>query len=422
MAHSLTMSDALAEGLVLPERQERVRDGLDWSVVSFSAVVSASVLFAYQLISLTVVVSIIAFGLLLVTQPGKVMRSLGDGWLLLIFLGWMLLSAVWSQYPGTTLYYGAEAALTLFIGLQLGRRTRHDDALIGLFLGWSLYTLSSLVFGHSVKWGAHGGSAFSGLSEGKNYAGDTAVLGIIFALHTIRWGLERGRAGMTAFAVLVTVADLAIIAMAQSSGAIMGVAEVFALFTLFCVFMALPITMRSSFLLLGVIFVAILFLARDIWLDPLRGGVLDFFGKDSTLTGRTYLWVRADEIMRSHPWLGVGYNGFWVQGNLDAEGLWRSEGIVGRSGFNFHNSLIEMRVHLGWIGVVMVVSILGVYTARLLKTFTLKPSIATMTWLIILFYEFGRMAFESISLAPFSYATMVLVAAMAAGRSDGVRT
>lgn len=417
MTQILTVGDTRLGRAASPAKGRPLEQALDWPMLCFAAIVSSVTLFAYQLNSLTVVFSSLALVFLLFYRAKAVGRSITGSWLLPLFLFWMLLSAVWSQYPGTTIYYGVEAGVTLLIGLLLGHGSRHDETLLGLFLGWSLYTLGSLVFGHSVQWGSHGGSAFSGLNEGKNYAGDTAVLGFIFALHAIRWSWARNRMGLLAYAVFVALADLAIVGMAQSSGAILGVGEVIILFMAMSLFMILPLTMRTSVLIVMVVSGAILFLARDIWLDPLRGAVLTFFGKDPTLTGRLYLWVRADEIMQSHPWLGVGYNGFWVQGNLDAEGLWRSEGIIGRSGFNFHNSVIEMRVHLGWIGLAIVSTVVALYSLRLLKGFALAPTIAGMTWLIVLLYEFGRMPYESISIAPFSYATMVLVGAMASGGS-----
>jgi exopolysaccharide production protein ExoQ len=418
MTQSLRMDDVFDRQATLPAQTRRDPIALDWSLLVFAAFISATMLFSFQLSSLTVVCHVAAMFMLIVRQPRHVLVSMGKSWLLLLFMGWTLLSAIWSEYPGTTLYYGAQAALTLLIGLQLGRSSRYDEALLGMFIGWSIYTLSSLVFGHSVKWGSHGASAFSGLTEGKNYAGDTAVLGFILALYAIRWGWARGRMTIAAYALIVAVADLAIIAMAQSSGAILGAGESIIIFLALSIFATLPLTMRSSIVLVTILFAAILFLSHNIWLEPVRDAVLTFFGKDPTMTGRTYLWVRAEEVMQSHRWLGVGYNAFWVQGNLDAEGLWRSEGILNRFGFNFHNSLIEMRINLGLIGAIMATSILVLYGSRLIKRFTLTPDINKMTWITLFFYELGRISFESIGIAPFSYATLILVGAMTAGGYD----
>lgn len=399
----------------IPVRESVGEEKMDWLLVLFACTVSASSLFAYQLFALTVIIGSLALIVFSVYRPRVLIASFGQGWLLLVFMAWMLLSTIWSQYPGTTLYYGIQAGATLIIGLQLGHQSRHNEALVGLFLGWSLYTLSSLVFGHSVQWGSYGDTAFSGLNKGKNYAGDTAVLGFILALHTIRWGFARGRLGMSVFAAIVALSDLYIIVIAKSSGAILGASEAIALFAALSVFMRFPLPARTSALIGIFLLVGALAVTQDIWLHALQDQVLAFFHKSPTLTGRLYLWTRADEVMSAHPWMGVGYNGFWVQGNLDAEGLWRSEGIVGRMGFNFHNSLIEMRVHLGWIGVVMGGGILIIYSLRLLKEFALNPGIDKMTWLIILFYEVARMPYESLGISPFAYTTMVLVGALTAG-------
>jgi exopolysaccharide production protein ExoQ len=83
--------------------------------------------------------------------------------------------------------------------------------------------------------------------------------------------------------------------------------------------------------------------------------ILGIFGKDSTLTGRTYLWQQGMETAAENPILGIGYQGFWVQGFAKAESLWDYFGIAGRSGFHFHNTYIETMVETGIVGTVLLV-------------------------------------------------------------------
>ncbi len=86
--------------------------------------------------------------------------------------------------------------------------------------------------------------------------------------------------------------------------------------------------------------------------------VLGVFGKDSTLTGRTYLWQQGIEAVRQNPVLGVGYQGYWVPGFADAERLWDDFFITGRSGFHFHNTFIEVTVETGLIGLALLCMIM----------------------------------------------------------------
>ncbi|MGI4944111.1 MAG: O-antigen ligase family protein, partial [Janthinobacterium lividum] len=81
--------------------------------------------------------------------------------------------------------------------------------------------------------------------------------------------------------------------------------------------------------------------------------VLVAAGKDPSLTGRTYLWERAAQYIAERPVFGLGYQAFWVQGHVEAEGLWRYAQIDTRAGFHFHNVYYETAVELGLVGVVL---------------------------------------------------------------------
>lgn len=84
--------------------------------------------------------------------------------------------------------------------------------------------------------------------------------------------------------------------------------------------------------------------------------VLGVFGKDSTLTGRTYLWSRGIEIGSNAAPFGIGYNAFWTEGRATAEELWLEFHIPDFTGFHFHNTLIEGFVALGSGGLVLLLS------------------------------------------------------------------
>jgi exopolysaccharide production protein ExoQ len=84
-------------------------------------------------------------------------------------------------------------------------------------------------------------------------------------------------------------------------------------------------------------------------LDVLLGA----FGKDATLTGRTYLWAEGIAAASQAPLFGVGYQAYWVQGFSEAERLWEEFYIGSRSGFHFHNTYIEVLVELGFAGLAL---------------------------------------------------------------------
>ena len=90
--------------------------------------------------------------------------------------------------------------------------------------------------------------------------------------------------------------------------------------------------------------------------------VLQAFGKDATLTGRTYLWGEGYKIGMRNPGFGVGYAAFWVQGRPEAEKFWYQFYIHSKTGFHFHDTYVEIFVELGLAGF----SLLTLWLARAL--------------------------------------------------------
>jgi exopolysaccharide production protein ExoQ len=82
--------------------------------------------------------------------------------------------------------------------------------------------------------------------------------------------------------------------------------------------------------------------------------VLKHFGKNTTLTGRTYLWGEAMKEGMKAPLFGHGYSAFWVEGQPKAEYLWMKFGVRARIGFHFHNVYFETFVELGMFGVAII--------------------------------------------------------------------
>jgi exopolysaccharide production protein ExoQ len=136
------------------------------------------------------------------------------------------------------------------------------------------------------------------------------------------------------------------------------------------------------------------------------------FDKDTTLTGRTYLWERAYDLIRETPWIGRGFRSFWLQGNPDAEGLWQYAGITSRDGFNFHNTAVEILVHIGWVGLIVYGTVIVLALGFLVARFVTRPNLFICFWLSIFIYELVRMPIESIGFTEFYFSTVLLFMAM----------
>jgi exopolysaccharide production protein ExoQ len=213
--------------------------------------------------------------------------------------------------------------------------------------------------------------------------------------------------------VLIGLVELYAVLQARSAGAMLGLGLAA------CAFIFL-LGLRSSVLavrgtvtaILGLCLVGAALSYRSLSSALIEGGAR-FFDKDPTLTGRTYLWQRASDLIAEKPVLGKGFDAFWVQGNTDAEGLWRYAGITSREGFNFHNTFIDILVQLGWFGLTVIALTMMVGLVILIVRFVTKPSLVLCFWLSMIVYQMVRMPIEYIGFTEFYYASVLLFAALA---------
>ena len=343
------------------------------------------------------------------------MRQLGEilmpRALLLVIPAFAVFSTLWSESPPDTLKYSLEFALTVVVGLLLSATPRPKEVLWGIFLAFSIYLGISIGFGHTVDLGDYGQTAFSGLNNGKNLFGDLSSCGLLVSLACVAAGLEDNRLFRAMLAAGMASVEVYALIEARSAGAVMGATVAISCF----IFL---LALRPARLALRLIATMIVAFATAV-IAILDGGSLiedaiTFFDKDPTLTGRTYLWQRAADFIAEKPMLGKGFNAFWLQGNLDAEGLWQYAGIAERQGFNFHNTVIEILVDLGWVGVIVFATVGAVGLALLLRRVMLRPSLALCFWLSFLVFELVRMPIESLGTGPFSHETVLLFAAFGA--------
>jgi exopolysaccharide production protein ExoQ len=81
-----------------------------------------------------------------------------------------------------------------------------------------------------------------------------------------------------------------------------------------------------------------------------QSNILNALGKDSTLTGRTYLWETAQREMAENPWLGRGADGFWRSEYGAANTITTFFHYDHYVKFSFHNSYLENGVAFGYPG------------------------------------------------------------------------
>jgi exopolysaccharide production protein ExoQ len=248
-----------------------------------------------------------------------------------------LLSTLWSDYPAGSLHNALEFISMLLCMIIMSRIVSIEAFVKGLIVG------VVMVFAPLFLSGTY---AAEGLFASKNQVGLFAEVGLFaIALHLFRKSPLWEKIVFRLFPFVFFSACLVF----SHSGA-SDVTLVLVLGIIYAARFADKFSprRRKSVLATVIIFAAII-AAIGIYMGE-QDTLLRVMGKDTTLTGRTYLWSEGIKNGFKNPVLGDGYNAFWVQGRPEAEKYWYEFYIFGRGGFHFHNIYIQTFVDLGGIG------------------------------------------------------------------------
>ncbi len=284
-------------------------------------------------------------------------RALGDYlryiWLFSFAL-FCFLSAFWSPAFGTSLRTAIQYLTHIVCALIAMRAVSALTLTRGAVAGIAIVLVYSLLFGRYVYDAIDGTYSFVGAFASKNQLGFYASLGVFFAYVTVL--LFRASGAWVIGAGLVGLLSGYSLLASQSATSVITTVAVIALCMSLQVLMAVRPSIRR------IAFAACLVAVASVAIAALQFGAFDailgVFGKDSTLTGRTYLWQQGIAAASEHPLFGIGYQGYWVQGFSEAERLWQEFFIASRSGFHFHNTYIEAVVETGVVGTFLMCAIL----------------------------------------------------------------
>jgi exopolysaccharide production protein ExoQ len=275
------------------------------------------------------------------------------------------LSVFWSQAPGATARAAVQYLSHVVCALIAMRVVDTRGLVRGGLIGTVLVLLYSLAFGAYHLDPLDGTYSFVGAFASKNQLGFYASLAVLLAVAVLL--LETGRGLWRLFSLGCIGIALYCLVASQSATSVLTTAAI----------VALCIALRGLELLTPahrrMLFLALAVLGLLGFVAAAYGGgyemVLGAFGKDATLTGRTYLWQQGIAAVREAPLAGIGYQAFWVPGFAEAERLWDAFFIGTRSGFHFHNTFIAAAVETGLTGALLLVLALVVVLAGHLRRF-----------------------------------------------------
>ena len=266
-----------------------------------------------------------------------------DVWLIYLFLGLCVASVAWSDYRAVSLRGSLEMVSMVLAAIVIARLTSTTAFVKGLAIGAFLVLLATF---------SHGHFSIEGIFGSKNQAGYVAEVGI-FAAAVYLFSTARRRY-KSMFVVIFLWCCLCLV-LSHSASSLVSLAVALMVSVVGSLIGWLPRRIRwLNFTILVLLGSLGGFAAASL---GLQAALFQGLGKDTTLTGRTYLWGEGLKIALQHPVLGVGYGAFWVQGRALAEEYWYEFYIPTRTGFHFHNSYVETFVELGGVGLALLVAL-----------------------------------------------------------------
>lgn len=281
-------------------------------------------------------------------------------WALLI-PAWAMLSLVWAAEPFTVFKQSFGIAGVSLLALGFALHGWHPDRFVTVLR--PLITIAlvlSLLVGLLIpEIGVHQEQQFElqgswrGITYQKNGLGQLAATGIILWFHA--WASRTASTPLAAAGLLIS---LLMMLLSRSSTSL--------LLSIICCGIILlqlrpPLRMGSQGSVVAV--AGWLMVLAPIFIYLITFGSLggegvaetfaSLFGKDATLSGRTYIWAEVIHNIGLHPWLGVGYNSFWHTALADE--TIRRLGWPCPSG---HNGYLDLWNTLGLPGIVMLLLML----------------------------------------------------------------
>lgn len=348
-------------------------------------------------------------------------RFIVSNWMIMLYPLVVLASSAWSDTPLPSFWYAAQFFITVMIGILAGISATKRQIVLAVFFAMMTITIAS------IAWGRTGSSVVgpvligvTGSKDMMGFAGLTVMgagLAVLF---------DRGQGVVSRLAALLLIPIGAYIAFhVEAAAAAVGAIAFVVCF--FCICALRYVGQIGRWAIIGFITLLVLPLSLSIISDEVKLGdvVLHSLGKDATLTGRTILWERADQWIAQAPEFGHGYRSFWVGQSADRNGILETFKQSDARGFQFHNTIKEIRVETGWLGLGAFSIVVAIFTYYVLANAFVHPgplsAFMAGTHLLLL----ARMPIETI-VEPFS-AYIVLfygcgTAAMVAFRSQPMRS
>jgi exopolysaccharide production protein ExoQ len=252
----------------------------------------------------------------------------------------LLVSALWSIEPRLTFTQGTAYFFVVVGAIGLAQTIDRDELMDLVSWTCALSAVASLLW-QFVLFPAPAFNGiepdFAGIFSQKNVLGLVMAAGVLGALHSVRIR-EKGRLRYICMIALCTV----VAHLSRSSTSVVAIGTLLCLDLLGRLYFKGGAARATSIFLFIGFFLAVVFFSLNEDL------ILEFLGKDPTMTGRTIMWSFVIDNIYEKPLLGWGYPAvFWSGGNPAAAQIAQ---VMNWTSPNAHNGLLELLLDIGIVG------------------------------------------------------------------------
>ena len=345
--------------------------------------------------------------LLIALRRNDIIPAFTKWWPILLVPLMCFLSFFWSELPSVSFRYGLQLFLTAVLGVFIATTLSPKRFAVATFVGMFAFCTLSIINGRQGI--SAEGWVLIGLTGSKNsmafcaYNLVASSMAILFLPGIMKQ--------MRILGVVGALIGIYIVSQASSATATIITILACALFVAMCIMQRFSPAGRIAFIIfIVVIFTPLLFIQKEI-----NDFILDFMvntlHKDPTLTGRTYLWERADDLISRKPWLGHGFQAFWLGDTSDTIGILRWSGQSDGRVFNFHNTYRQIGVDIGLVGMGLLILTFASALIMGLQRFIMTPNVASSFAFTFLLVAISK-SFTELIIAAFSSQTVVLYATL----------
>jgi exopolysaccharide production protein ExoQ len=354
---------------------------------------------------ITAAASLGLIAVLIALKTPVALRALLRWWPLLLVPILAVVSTLWSDFAATSFRYGIQYLITAFAGVLLALLMTPRRFLIMFLVSLFVFCIACILDGRQ-GWSAEG-RVLIGLTGSKNQMGYAAQLLVLSGLGVLLLRDLAKPLRWIAWLSLPLGAYL-LLNVDSATALLMAIGGAVALIGLWFMERLAP-GGRLAMLICSVVIIGPLLLLIPEALAAWDHFLYDTLNKDPTLTGRTFLWARADDLIAQRPLLGYGYQAIWMGDSTETIALQRMTGITDGRVFHFHHQFRQIGVDTGYVGIACFVGALLAIGFRGLRQILLHPTVPT-SFFFIVFLLMTTRAFTDAIIGPFSVHTVLFFA------------